>query len=45
MRIVFSLVLAVALLRAVGGLDTLELAIRGVVEMNHVLEQAARVGR
>ena len=45
MRIVLSLILAMALLRAVGGLDTLERAIRGVVEMNHVLEMAARMGR
>ncbi len=45
MRILLSLVLAVALLRAVGGLDTLERAIRGVMEMDAIMEMAARMGR
>ncbi len=44
MRILLSLVFALMLLHAIGGLEILERAVRGVVEMNHVLEQAAKVG-
>ena len=42
MRILLSLILAVALLRAVGGLPVLERAISGVLEMNAILARAAR---
>ncbi len=40
MRIALSIMLAVALLRAVGG-DILERAISGVVQMNGILARAA----